>query len=293
MTVNNFIPSIWSARILQNLQKALVYGNLVNRDYEGEITQAGDTVKIGGIGAVTVSAYTKNSTTISWQTLADASQSLSIDQAKYFAFKVDDVDQAQTKPKLMDEAMREAAYAIADGIDAFLAALHSQVAAANKIGADGSSAKTIGYGSGELDAYKYLVAMGEVLSENNVPQTGRWVVVPPWYGTMLRINSGFTAAAASPAGQAVIAQGGIGRVGGFDVYESNNVTDDAQSTKTYRIMAGVRETITMAIQKQLAPEAIRLQDVFADGVKGLVLYGGRVVRPSTMCVLYAKEGALS
>lgn len=293
MAVSNFIPTIWSARILQNLQKALVYGNLVNRDYQGEIANQGDTVKIGGIGAVTVGDYTKNSTTITWQVLADASQTLTIDQAKYFAFKVDDVDQAQTNPKLMDEAMREAAYAIGDAIDGFVAALHSQVSSANKIGADGGSAKTIGYGSGELDAYKYLVSMGEVLTENNVPQTGRWVVVPPWYGTMLRINSGFTAAAASPAGQAVIAQGGIGKVGGFDVYESNNVTNDAGSPLTYRIMAGVRETISLAVQKTLTPEALRLQDVFADGVKGLVLYGGRVVRPSALCVLYAKEGALS
>lgn len=235
MTVNNFIPSIWSALLLQNLHKSLVYGSLVNQDYQGQITAAGDTVKIGGIGAVTVADYTKNSTTISWQILQDASQSLLIDKAKYFAFKVDDVDQAQTQPKLMVEAMREAAYAIANAIDVGLAGLYSSVATANKIGSDGSSAKIIGYGSGELDAYKYLVSMGEVLTENDVPQQGRWVVVPPWYGTMLRINSGFTAAAASPSGQAVIARGAIGAVGGFDVYESNNVTDDAQSTKTWRI----------------------------------------------------------
>ena len=66
MAVDNFIPSIWTARILSNLQKTQVFGGIVNRDYQGEITHSGDTVKIGGIGAIAVSPYTKNSTTPSW-----------------------------------------------------------------------------------------------------------------------------------------------------------------------------------------------------------------------------------
>ena len=288
MAVNNFIPTIWSARLLQNLHKTQVFGGLSNRDYEGEIAQAGDTVKIGGIGAVTVSDYTKNSTSLSWQTLADASQTLTIDQAKYFAFKVDDVDRAQTKPDLMDEAMREAAYALSDEIDGYIAALYGSAATANKVGSDGS-AVTVGYGSGETDPYHQLVDMGTKLTVANVPQAGRWAVVPPWFEGMLRKNANFVANPASGSGESVVTNGLIGRVANFDIYVSNNVTDNGSGV--YRCMFGSRMAISLAVQKQPQMEAIRLQDSFADGVRGLLLYGAKVVRPAALAVLFADEGA--
>jgi len=290
MAVNNFIPTLWSARILSNLQKAQVFAGLCNRDYEGEITQAGDTVKIGGIGAISTATYTKNSTSLSWATLTDATQSLSIDQAKYFAFKVDDVDKIQVNANLIDEAMREAAYAMADVIDAYVAGLYGDAASANKLGSDGGSAKTIGYGSGEVDPYKTLVNMGVLLSAQNVPQTGRWAVVPPWFSGMLRKSSSFVANPAGVTGQSVV-NGFVSRIAGFDIYESNNVTNDGQSTKTWRCMFGTNLAVSLAIQKSPSMEAIRLQDSFSDGVRGLLLYGAKVVRPASLAVCFAKEGA--
>jgi hypothetical protein len=291
VAVNNFIPTIWAARLLVNLQKALVFGNLVNRDYEGEIANAGDTVKIGGIGAVTVGSYTKNSTSLSWQTLADASQTLLINQSKYFAFKVDDVDKIQTNVALIDAAMQEAAYAMADNIDQFIAGLHGSAATANKIGSDGGSAKVVGYGGTDVDPYKQLVDMGVVLDEANVPKAGRWAVLPAWYDGMLRKSSSFGANVVAPVGQTAMINGYIGRMAGFDLYSSNNVTDDGQSTKTYRIMFGTQQAISVAVQKDPKPEAVRLIDSFADGVRGLLLYGGTVVRPSALGTLYAKKGS--
>lgn len=290
MAVSNFIPTIWSARILSNLQKAQVFAGLVNRDYEGEIAGQGDTVKIGGIGAISMAPYTKNSTSLTWATLTDATQSLSIDQSQYFAFKVDDVDRIQVNVNLIDEAMREAAYSISDVVDAYVAGLHASAASANKLGSDGASAKVIGYGSGEVDPYKTLVNMGVLLTKANVPQAGRWAVVPPWFEGMLRKSSSFVANPAGVTGQSMV-NGFVSRIAGFDVYVSNNVTDDAQSTKTYRCMFGVREAITLAVQKQPTMEAFRLQDSFSDGIRGLLLYGAKVVRPSALAVCYAKEGA--
>ncbi len=290
MAVDNFIPTIWSARILSNLQKTQVYAGLCNRDYQGEIANFGDTVKIGGIGAISMAPYTKNSTTLSWATLTDATQSLLIDQSQYFAFKVDDVDNIQTNVSLIDEAMREAAYAISDVIDAKVAGLHASAASTNKLGSDGGSALTVGYGSGEKDPYKTLVNMGVLLSKSNIPQAGRWAVVPPWFAGMLRKSSTFVANPAGVTGQSMV-NGFVSRVAGFDIYESNNVTDDAQATKTYRIMLGTRDAISLAVQKQPTMEAIRLQDSFSDGVRGLLLYGVKVVRPAALATLYAKEGA--
>lgn len=290
MAVDSFIPTVWSARILSNLQKAQVFAGLVNRNYEGEIANQGDTVKIGGIGAISLAPYTKNSTSLSWATLTDATQSLTIDQAKYFAFKVDDVDRIQTNVNLIDEAMREAAYAISDNVDSYIAGLHASAQAANKLGSDGASAKVIGYGSGEVDPYKTLVNMGVLLTQANVPSEGRWAVVPPWFEGMLRKSPNFVANPAGVTGQSVV-NGFVSRISGFDVYVSNNITDDAQATKTYRVMFGVREAITLAVQKQPTMEAFRLQDSFSDGIRGLLLYGAKVVRPAGLAVLYAKVGA--
>jgi len=117
MTLSNFIPNVWSARLLETLNKAHVYANLANRDYEGEIGALGDTVKINSIGRVTIGAYTKNTDISAAETLTDAQTTLTIDTAKYFNFQVDDIDKVQTKPKVMDAAMRDAGWGVADAID--------------------------------------------------------------------------------------------------------------------------------------------------------------------------------
>src|SRR5437868_9631974 len=123
-TINNFIPQIWSARILEALRKALVYAqaNIVNRDYEGEIQAYGDTVKINSIGDPTIFDYTKNTDMPSPETLTDSQKVLQINQAKAFNFQVDDVDKAQQNPKVLDFALSRAAYKLADTADQFVAA---------------------------------------------------------------------------------------------------------------------------------------------------------------------------
>ena len=104
MSVANFIPTIWSARLLAHLDKAHVYAALVNRDYEGEIKNYGDTVKINQIGDVTIKDYTKGKDIDDPEELSGDQNTLTIDQAKYFNFSIDDVDAAQVNPKLMDAA---------------------------------------------------------------------------------------------------------------------------------------------------------------------------------------------
>ena len=120
MAIDNFIPEVWSARIKAHLDKALVYGNVVNREYEADIAEYGDKIHINQISDVTVFDYTKNTDFASGaETLTDTTTSLDIDQAKAFNFQIDDVDKAQQKPKIMDYAMSRAAYALADAMDHF------------------------------------------------------------------------------------------------------------------------------------------------------------------------------
>jgi len=136
-----FNPEVWSGRILKNLNDAHVWANCVNRDYEGEIKSYGDKVHINNIGRVTLLTYTPNSNLTDPATLTSFQRDLDIDQGNAFNFQIDDVDAAQMKPKVMDEAMKEAAYTLAHASDAYLASVLS-AATTNVINAVGSDAPT-------------------------------------------------------------------------------------------------------------------------------------------------------
>src|SRR5689334_112406 len=103
-----FIPTVWAARLLNALDKSLVYGQpgVVNRDYEGDIREAGNSVKVASIGDVTVDDYTKDTDINDPEILTDAEQTMLIDQQKYFNFFIDSVDRAQQNVNVLDEAMR-------------------------------------------------------------------------------------------------------------------------------------------------------------------------------------------
>lgn len=282
MALDNFIPQIWSARLLLRLTKALIYAQdgVVNRDYEGEIRDAGDTVRINSIGPVSVGNYVKNTNIDDPETLTDAQQTLLIDQSKYFNFQVDDIDRAQQKPKVMDAAMGEAAYGLRDVADQYVAGLHPQIA--NKIGTDASPKTDLGTAG---NPYKYLVDLRTLLNENNVPVDGRWVIVPAWFTGLLLLDQKFVQTG-SPQAESRLQNGIVGRAAGFTVLESNNVPED--SGAKYKIVAG--HPIAWSYAEQIAKvEAYRPEKRFADAVKGLHLYGGKVVRPTALAVLTANR----
>ena len=166
MSVANFIPTIWSARLLAHLDKKHVYAALVNRDYEGEIRNYGDTVKINQIGDVTIKDYQKGKDIADPEDLSGEQTTLTIDQAKYFNFAIDDVDAAQVNPKLMDKAMQRAAYGMNDVTDTFLANLMYLAAQnnGNNLGTDDAPIVPT-----KDTAYDLLVDLGTDLTEKNVP----------------------------------------------------------------------------------------------------------------------------
>jgi hypothetical protein len=269
MSLQNFTPEKWAASLFVQLRKNLVLANLVNRDYEGDIRQAGDTVRINEIGAVTIGDYTKDST-ISWQNPDSAQKVLRVDQAKYFAIQYDDIDRAQNQPKLMDGLMQEAAYQIMDTVDQHLAGLYTQAGAT----VTGIAATTGGIIQNVSD-------LGLALDENNVPTQGRFLIVPPWYAHRLMIAiTGGSGATSVPklTNDGVAINGFVGNFYGFNIVQSNNVNNDGT---TWNIMALTQQAITHASQVA-AVEAVRIQDSFADGLKGLYLYGSKVVRPNAL-----------
>lgn len=282
MSLENFIPEVWSARLLVNLRKSLVYGQagVVNRDYEGEIRQMGDTVRINSIGPVTVGNYVKNTNISDPETLTDAQTLLTIDQAKYFNFQVDDIDRAQQNPKVMDEAMQEAAYALRDVADQYIASFYTGVAAGNTIGDD-----TTPIVPTKNDAYEHLVDLAVILTDAKVPQEGRWVIVPPWYYGLLLKDDRFIDASRAGTTDG-LRNGEVGKAAGFTVLQSHNVPN--VSGTNYKIIAGHPMAISYAEQINKV-EAYRPEKRFADAVKGLHLYGAKLVRPTAIAVMTANK----
>jgi N4-gp56 family major capsid protein len=290
MSTNNFIPTLWSARLLANLNKVLVFAQpgVVNRDYEGEVSQLGDSVKINAIGRVTVIDYTKNTDLTAPQTLTDSQTILTITQSKAYNFQIDDVDKAQQSPKLMEAAMGEAAYALNNVIDQYIAGLYTDAASANLLGSDGTPV-TVGVGTSDANAYAEIVNAKVVMDNANIPEAGRWIVIPPWIEGLLELDDRFVRYG-TPAQQEVLMNGEIKRVAGFDILESNNV---ANTTGTkYKIMFGSSIGISMAMQV-VKNEAYRMEKRFSDAMKGLALYGAKVIRPDAIGVITANKGTLA
>lgn len=285
MAVTTFIPELWSARLLYALEKSHVATNLVNRNYEGVIANQGDTVHINSIGAITVKDYTKNTDIAAPDALTTTEQNLVIDQCKYFNFQVDDVDKVQAAGDLIDTAMGRAAYALADVSDAFLLkTIANGVASANKIGAKATlTALTAS------NVYENIVKMRTLLDKANVPTTGRTIVVPPEVYALLLMDDRF-AKSGSDSGQNALLNGMVGRVAGFDVFMSNNCvsgTDggSGSSTAYFVITAQVASATTYA-EQIIKTEGYRMESRFADGVKGLHVYGAKVTDGSQIAAMY-------
>lgn len=274
MAVTTFIPEIWSARLLYALEKAHVATNLVNRNYEGEISNHGDTVHINTIGAITVKSYTKNTDIADPEVLSTTDQTLVIDQSKYFNFQVDDVDKVQAAGELVDTAMGRAAYALADVSDAYLlGVIAAGAAAGNTIG---SAAAPVALTASNV--YENIVKLKTKLDKANVPNTGRTIVVPPDVHSLLLLDDRFAKSTAT-AGQEALINGLVGRIAGFDVYMSNNVKTgigtDTGKTPYFEITAQITDATTYA-EQIIKTEAYRMEKRFADAVKGLHVYGAKV-----------------
>jgi hypothetical protein len=282
MSLANFIPQVWSGSMLRYLDKVHVFGqsDVVNRDYEGEISAYGDTVKINQVGPITLGSYTKDTDISAAQTLIASQTNLVIDTAKYFNFEVDDVDKAQDNPKVMETAMERAAYAVSD---------ESDLAIATAMAAAAGNSVTVATLGTVANAYIAITQAGQKLSENNVPRNAnRWLVVPPWFTAILLQDTTRFATGYSDKGEEYLATGYVGRAAGFNIYESNNLsaTNGSAQNSVCTMLAGVNWACTFA-EQIVEVEAYRPQLRFADAVKGLHVYGVKVVLPNALCTLAA------
>jgi hypothetical protein len=205
---------------------------------------------------------------------------LLIDQAKYFAFQVDDVDAVQANVSVMQKAMSKAAYKLSETVDQAIGGLY------------GSAANTVTDATFDSSlAFNTIATARQYLDENGVPKAGRWLVLPPWAITKLLLAKILNTEGSVNA-DSELSNGWVGRVMGFDVYESNNLTQSgtAPAYTTYGL-AGVRDAISFA-EQIVKVEAYRPEGNFSDAVKGLHVYGYKVIQPKglvALCLTYSAE----
>jgi N4-gp56 family major capsid protein len=284
MAVDTFIPEIWAADLFVALRKAQIFGQagVINRDYEGEVAQSGDTVHIGSLAAPTISTYVRNVTAIDPQTLSTTDQTLLIDTSKYFAFEVDDVDARQVKAsgQLLTKAASDAAYGLSDAQDIVIATAMT-VNAGNVI--------TAGDVATADAAYKVILALKVKLDKAKIPTTGRFVIVSPEFYALILQDPRFTDASKYADNGSTVRNGEVGRVLGFNVLTSLNLPQGTAGTNpevSNFVVAGHPMATTLAEQINKV-EAYRPQGSFSDAIKGLHVYGTKVVRPEALAVMDA------
>jgi hypothetical protein len=297
-TNSYFLPSIYSRKVLNFFRKSSVVEAITNTDYAGEISAYGDSVKIIKEPVISVSDYTRNSDTTETR-LTDQEINLVVDSAKAFKFIVDDIESNMSHVNFKEVATSSAAYALRDSYDAaVIANMFSGVSSSSPdhiLGADAAAAtQTMGQHQGGTnsidltgsdgtgtDPLDVMAFMAKLLDEQNVPEEGRWFVAPPaWYEQLSQSGSKLMSVDFN-AGQGSIRNGLVssGKLRGFDMYKSNNIA--APSTAGGKVLAG-HISSTATAQTIISTETLRDPTSFGDIVRGLHVYGAKVLRPEAL-----------
>ncbi len=273
MTESNysvFVPEIWSQELNKMLYKNCVMLQCVNTNYEGEIKNQGDTVKIITPAPVTISTVTDSA--ITYSELAPVETDLVIDQKKFFAFKIGDVVQAQANQDIMYAHLQNAKAAIEEVQDAYLLGQHTNVPASNIVGAE--TPVTLD----KTTIYSKFVELALKLKNSNALNNEQkpWVVINPTIESYLLQSNEFISA--YNVADKTLREGAIGRIAGMDVLVSTNLTDVDDK---YYVLAGTNDAITFASQLSKV-ESLRDKDSFSDLVRGLYLYGAKTIQPNAL-----------
>ena len=278
----NFLPIIYSQKVQKFFRTASVVEDITNTDYAGEIEAFGDTVNIIKEPTISVSSYTRGGQ-INIQNLADDQLQLTVDQANAFAFKVDDIEERQSHVNFEALATSSGAYALKDAYDEnVIAAMES--GAGTTIGSDGSGTDT-GFGSSETDPLEIMANASKRLHGNDVPFENRWFLASPEFYEALAssssklLDASVTGDAASPLRNGRVMDG---LIQGFRCYMTNNFA--ASSTSNYFKVLFGHMSSTATANAIAKTEVVRDPDSFADIVRGLHVFGRKVLRTEALMV---------
>lgn len=281
----NFIPELWSGKLQVKFYKSTVLGEITNNDWEGEIKGQGDKVHIRTIPTISVRDYTKGMN-LTNEVPVSTPLELTIDYGKYFSVVVDDIDAHQADVKLMDMFTNDASQQMKIAIDALvLDGIKAAAATANKGATAGAISGNLNLGTdaspvafSKSTALDTILNMGLALDEQNVPEEGRWIVLPAWAGALIK-GSELRQAYLTGDSVSPLRNGKIGMIDRFTVYLSNNLpkTGDGDSY----IMAGTRDAVSFASQITNV-ETLRAQSTFGNIMRGLNVFGYKVTKPEAL-----------
>jgi hypothetical protein len=304
-----FIPVLWSGRLNAKFYTASLFGEITNTDWQGEIGALGDKITINNIPDVTINTYTVGSG-LSYQVPTPAIVELTIDKAKYFAFQVNDILEYQSKPNLMDTFSNDASMQMKVAVDSnVLYNTWANGAAANKGATAGAKSSSYNLGTDAApisltaaNVLATLTSLSGVLDEQNIPETDRWLVIDPVTRQLL-MQSNLAQAQFMGDSSSMVRNGKIGVIDRFATYVSNNLPKAIAGTATpwlsgdgtensitslsdlkrRVIIAGHKSAISFASQMTKV-ETVRSTTDFGDYVRGLQVYGFKVVKPEALAV---------
>lgn len=286
----NFIPEIWSGKVIENFYDATVLAAISNTDYEGEIKRYGDTVNIRTSPEVTIRQYVKGQT-LQVEHPDKPKIQLLIDKGEYFSVVEDDIDRIQSDIKMMDLWSKDASEKMKIQIDQrVLTDMLPDIAASNKGAAAGAKTASFNLGtvgapvavtkdgaSSTVPVTDFIVDMGTVLDEANAPESGRYLVIPAKMAGLIK-KSELKDASLSGDGSSIMRNGRLGMIDRFTIYMSHNLY--APDNK-FHVIAGHKMGFTFATQ-MTEMETIRSEQTFGNIIRGLQVYGYKVTKPEAI-----------
>jgi hypothetical protein len=304
-----FIPAIWSAKMNAKFYAASTFADCANTNWEGEISGMGDKVIINDRPSLTVSNYVVG-TPLTYQVPTPSTQELNIDKGKYWAFQVNDVLEYQAKPNLMDTFSEDAAEQMRTTIDSQCwYGVFTGSAAANKGATAGAKSASYNMGTDlapvtltSANVLAQVLAMASVLDEQNIPATERWLVIDPATRGLL-FQSELAKAYSTGDSTSPVRNGLIGTIDRFKVYVSNQLPRAVSGTNTPWLSGDGSEnsvTSTSGLKRRVLvaghmcaltfasqitkTETVRNPTDFGDYVRGLNVFGFKVVKPEALVV---------
>ncbi|MDX8384298.1 MAG: hypothetical protein R8M45_09470 [Ghiorsea sp.] len=283
----NVVPNqLWSRKLIAAFYNQTVFGAIASTDYEGEIKAHGDLVTIRTTPDIVISNYVKGQS-LAYENPIVPTVDLIIDQGKYFALQCDDVDKFQSDYDFVKDWTSAAAENMKVTVDTDVLAY---VATAISVLNQGATAgvKSAGFNLGTalapvvltpLNVIDLIVDMGTVLDESNVPETGRWLVLPAWVVGMIK-KSAITNATLQGGDQSLYRNGRVGMVDRFEIFSSNSIVP---SGLNYDVIAGHKTGLTFASQLTKS-DTIPNPNSFGSLVRGLQVYGRQVVKSDALAL---------
>lgn len=291
-----FVPEIWSGKLIEKFYSATVLAAIANTDYEGEIKQQGDKVKIRTKPTITIRDYTLDQNLLI-ERPSGSTVEFTIDRAKYFNLALDYIMEMQADMNLLSMWSDDASEQLKIVIDTdVLAAIDAGVDSVNKGATAGKISLNIDLGASGAPAVltpatvlNYIVDMGTVLDEQNIPETGRWLVIPPWTAGMIK-KSDLRNASISGDGVSLMRNGRLGMIDRFTLYASNLLPTATEGSSTaFRMFAGHPHGLTFASQITKM-QTLDSEQSFATLLRGLQVYGYKVLDGIALTELYAIRG---